>query len=285
MRSVTRGSPSINTRRATYTSLRYFVLIVGTVVVAVPFLWMVLTSLKVPSDVFTKTFRFLPTQWRFQNYVDVFDYIPFARMFLNSLFVGVVVTVSQLGTGILAAYAFARLKFPGREILFYGYLATMMLPEQVKIIPSFMLLQWMHLYDTPWALILPWLAGPFAVFFLRQSILDIPESLFDAAKIDGAGHLRTLAEVVYPLTKNTLLTLAIYTFTWSWNMYLWPLVMTQSANQQTLPVGLAMFKSQMATNWPVMMAASVLSIAPVVLVFFLAQRKFMEGITLTGMKE
>ena len=263
---------------------RYILLICGACIVAVPFLWMLLTSFKGQSDVFTRTIKFLPSVWKFSNYSEVFDRIPFIRMFGNSLIVATVVTASQLITCSLAAYAFARLKFPGREVLFYAYLATMMLPEQVRIIPSFLLLKTLHLYDTQWALILPWLAGPFSVFFLRQSFLDIPQALFDAAKIDGAGHVRTLFKVVLPLSRNIFLTLGIYTFMWSWNMYLWPLVMTQRVTQQTLPVGLAMFKSQMGTNWPVMMAASVLSIAPVVLLFFFAQRKFMEGITLTGIK-
>ena len=263
---------------------RYVLLICGACVVAVPFAWMLLTSFKGQADVFTRTLRFLPSVWKFSNYAEVFDRIPFARMFANSFVVATVITASQLITCSLAAYAFARLKFPGREVLFYAYLATMMLPEQVRIIPSFLLLKALHLYDTQWALILPWLAGPFSVFFLRQSFLDIPQALFDAAKIDGAGHVRTLFNVVLPLSRNIFLTLGIYTFMWSWNMYLWPLVMTQRLTQQTLPVGLAMFKSQMGTNWPVMMAASVLSIAPVVVLFFLAQRKFMEGITLTGIK-
>ena len=271
-------------RRTTGLSVRYLILALGAVIVAFPFLWMVLTSFKGPSEIFSYSFKLLPSEWKFSNYAEVFDYIPFARMYLNSISVAVVITTSQLLTCSLAAYAFARLKFPGQNVLFYVYLATMMLPEQVRIIPSFLLLKWMHLVDTQWALMLPWLAGPFSVFFLRQSFLDIPQSLFDAARIDGAGHGRVLFQVVVPLTRNIFLTLGIFTFMWSWNMYLWPLVMTQSTNMRTLPVGLAMFKNQMGTEWGVMLAASVMTIAPIVLAFFLAQRKFMEGITMTGIK-
>lgn len=271
-------------RRTTGLSVRYLILALGAVIVAFPFLWMVLTSFKGPSEIFSYSFKLLPSEWKFSNYAEVFDYIPFARMYLNSIIVAVVITTSQLLTCSLAAYAFARLKFPGRNVLFYVYLATMMLPEQVRIIPSFLLLKWMHLVDTQWALMLPWLAGPFSVFFFRQSFLDIPQSLFDAARIDGAGHGRVLFQVVIPLTRNIFLTLGIFTFMWSWNMYLWPLVMTQSTNMRTLPVGLAMFKNQMGTDWGVMLAASVMTIVPIVLAFFLAQRKFMEGITMTGIK-
>jgi len=271
-------------RRTSGLSVRYLILALGAVVVAFPFLWMVLTSFKGPSEVFSYSFKLLLSEWKFSNYAEVFDYIPFTRMYLNSIIVAVVVTTSQLFTCSLAAYAFARLKFPGRDVLFYVFLATMMLPEQVRIIPSFLLLKSMHLVDTQWALMLPWLAGPFSVFFLRQSFLDIPQSLFDAARIDGAGHGRVLFQVVIPLTRNIFLTLGIFTFMWSWNMYLWPLVMTQSTNMRTLPVGLAMFKNQMGTDWGVMLAASVMAIAPLVIAFFLAQRKFMEGITMTGIK-
>jgi multiple sugar transport system permease protein len=271
-------------RRTTGLSARYLVLLLGAVIVAFPFLWMVFTSFKGPSEIFSYSFKLLPSEWKFSNYAEVFDYIPFATMYANSIIVAVVITTSQLLTCALAAYAFARLKFPGREVLFYTYLATMMLPEQVRIIPSFLLLKWMHLIDTHWALMLPWLAGPFSVFFLRQSFMDIPQSLFDSARIDGAGHGRILFQIVMPLTRNIFLTLGIFTFMWSWNMYLWPLVMTHRTVMRTLPVGLAMFKNQMGTNWAVMMAASVMAIAPVVLAFFLAQRKFMEGITMTGIK-
>jgi len=271
-------------RRSTGLTLKYVVLIMGAIVVAFPFLWMIFTSFKGPADIFSKTLRFLPREWHFSNYGEVFDYIPFARMYMNSIFVAVVITASQLFTSALAGYAFARLKFPGREVLFYIYLATMMLPEQVRIIPSFLLLKQMHMINTHWALMLPWMAGPFSVFFLRQSFMDIPQSLFDAARIDGAGNVRILFRIVIPLTKNIFLTLGIFTFMWSWNMYLWPLVMTNSTSMRTLPVGLAMFKNQMGTNWGVMMAASVMAIAPIVIAFFLAQRKFMEGITMTGIK-
>lgn len=271
-------------RRRGGLTLRYVVLIAGAVVVAFPFLWMIFTSFKEPADIFSRTFRLFPREWNFSNYASVFDYIPFASMYLNSVIVAVVITVSQLFTSALAGYAFARLKFPGREVLFYVFLATMMLPEQVRIIPSFLLLKEMHLIDTHWALMLPWMAGPFSVFFLRQSFMDIPQSLFDAARIDGAGNVRILFRIVIPLTRNIFLTLGIFTFMWSWNMYLWPLVMTHSMSMRTLPVGLAMFKNQMGTNWAVLMAASVMAITPVVVAFFLAQRKFMEGITLTGIK-
>ncbi len=264
--------------------LKYFVLLAGALVVAFPFLWMISTSFKTPAEVFTYPPKLIPSHWNFSNYKEVFQLIPFGRMYLNSIIVAAIITISQMFTSALAAYAFARLRFPGREVLFYGYLATMMLPGQVRIIPSFLLLKWLGLIDTYGGLILPWLAGPFSVFFLRQSFLDIPQSLLDAARIDGAGHFRILFRVVVPLTRNMFLTLGIFTFMWSWNMFLWPLVITQRITMRTLPVGLAMFKGQMGTDWQVMMAATVMVVTPILVAFFLAQRKFIQSITLTGLK-
>ena len=264
--------------------VKHLILLMGVIVVAFPFLWILSTSLKDASEVFTSSPQLIPSRLNFSNYPEVFLYIPFWRMYLNSIIVAVTVTVSQMFTSALAAYTFARLKFPGRDAMFYGYLALMMLPVQVKLIPSFLFLKWLGMIDTYWALTLPWLAGPFSVFFLRQSFLDIPQSLLDAARIDGAKHFKIIFQIVVPLTKNMFLTLGIFTFMWSWNMFLWPLVMSQEATMQTLPVGLARFKSQMGAEWQVMMAATVMVVAPIIIIFFMAQKRFIEGIMLTGLK-
>lgn len=264
---------------------KYIILLFGLLIVGFPFLWILSTSFKDASEVFTKTINLIPKRLNFQNYIDVFIFIPFGRMYLNSIFIAVMVTTSQMVTSALAAYAFSRLKFPGRDILFYGYLASMMLPVQVRLIPSFLLLKYFGMIDTYWALTLPWFAGPFSVFFLRQAFLDIPQSLIDAAKMDGAKHLTILFRIVVPVSRNMFMTLAVFTFMWSWNSFLWPLIMIQEINMQTLPVGLARFKSQMGSEWQIMMAATVMAVTPIIVMFFSAQKKFISSISMTGIKE
>ena len=275
-----------NIRTISYvTVLKYIILLSGLVIVGFPFLWIISTSFKDPSEVFTATVNLIPKRLNFQNYLDVFAFIPFGRMYLNSITVAVIITISQMLTSALASYAFSRLKFPGRDILFYGYLASMMLPVQVRLIPSFLLLKYFGMIDTYWALTLPWFAGPFSVFFLRQAFLDIPESLIDAAKMDGAKHLTILFRIVIPVSINMFMTLGVFTFMWSWNSFLWPLIMIQELNMQTLPIGLARFKSQMGSEWHIMMAATVMAVAPIIVMFFSAQKKFISSISMTGIKE
>lgn len=267
------------------TVLKYIILLSGLVIVGFPFLWIISTSLKDPSEIFTTTVNLIPKRLNFQNYSDVFAFIPFGRMYLNSISVAVIITISQMLTSALASYAFSRLKFPGRDILFYGYLASMMLPVQVRLIPSFLLLKYFGMIDTYWALTLPWFAGPFSVFFLRQAFLDIPESLIDAAKMDGAKHLTILFKIVVPVSINMFMTLGVFTFMWSWNSFLWPLIMIQEITMQTLPIGLARFKSQMGSEWHIMMAATVMAVVPIIIMFFSAQKKFISSISMTGIKE
>lgn len=273
-----------NSRSIFSVTVKYIILFLGIVIVGFPFLWIISTSFKDATEVFAPAVNLIPKGLNFQNYLDVFAFIPFGRMYLNSIFVAVIVTISQMVTSALAAYAFSRLKFPGRDILFYSYLASMMLPVQVRLIPSFLLLKYFGMIDTYWSLTLPWFAGPFSVFFLRQAFLDIPQSLIDAAKMDGAKHLTILSKIVVPLSRNMFLTLGVFTFMWSWNSFMWPLIMVQEITMQTLPIGLARFKSQMGSEWQVMMAATVMVIMPIIILFFSAQKKFISSISLTGIK-
>lgn len=207
----------------------------------------------------------------------------FVMFYLNSVFVATVVTLGQLLTCALAAYAFARLEFPGREQLFIGYLATMMVPGVVTLIPVFILLRELRLVDTYWALILPGLFSAYGTFLLRQFFMGIPRELEDAARIDGCGKLGVLRHVILPLSKPALATLATFTFIGSWNDFMGPLIFINSTAKKTLPIGLASFQGLYGTEWTLLMAASVIVLLPVLVVFLFNQRFFTEGIQLSGL--
>jgi multiple sugar transport system permease protein len=182
----------------------------------------------------------------------------------------------------MAAFAFARLKWPGRDKVFVVYLAAMMIPGQVTMIPNFLLVRMLGGFDTYWGLILPQSFGVFSVFLLRQFFRGIPQSLEEAAIIDGASKWRIYASIIMPLSKSSLAALAVFAFMFSWNNFLWPLVITSKASMFTLPIGLMSFQGQYATDFPMMMAAACLSMLPILLLYSVAQRHFIEGITLTG---
>ncbi|MBD3177399.1 MAG: ABC transporter permease subunit [Armatimonadia bacterium] len=207
----------------------------------------------------------------------------FVMFYLNSIFVAAVVTLGQLTTCSLAAYAFARLEFPGREQLFIGYLATMMVPGVVTLIPVFILLRELGLVDTYWALFLPVLFSAYGTFLLRQFFMGIPRELEDAARMDGCGKLGVLRHVILPLSKPALATLATFTFIASWNDFMGPLIFINSTAKKTLPIGLASFQGLYGTEWTLLMAASVIVLLPVFLVFVFNQRFFTEGIQLSGL--
>lgn len=247
-----------------------------------PFIWMVATSLKDTGAVFEYPPNFLPRPLVWKNYRDIFEVLPFARFFLNSLFVASAVTLLQLVTCSMAAYAFARLRFPGRDALFLGYLGTLMIPAQVVIIPNFILLRYLGWIDSYQALILPAAFSAFGTFLLRQYFLTIPGELEDAAVVDGASHFQIYWRVILPLSGPALSALAIFTFLFNWNSFLYPLVVTNSTRMSTLTVGLNTLQGQYNTAWTLLMAGSVIALLPVLLVFIFAQRYFISGITLTG---
>ncbi|MFQ5794998.1 MAG: carbohydrate ABC transporter permease [Candidatus Bipolaricaulia bacterium] len=271
--------------RHTRTAVYHLTFIGLGLIMLLPVLWMVFTSFKEGSEAFSYPFRWLPTTWRLSNYRSVWEELPFARLYLNSLIIAATVTVGQLFSGTLAGYAFARLRFPGRNLLFYLYLSSMMVPHHVTLIPSFLILKWLGLIDTYPALILPFLAGAFGAFLMRQAFLEIPRSFEDAARIDGATRFQVLVRIMLPLVRPTLLTLAIFIFIWQWNSFLWPLIVTQRASMRTLPVGIASLRTEFGSDWPVLMAANVMIVLPMLALFFLAQRQFIRGITLNEAAE
>lgn len=208
----------------------------------------------------------------------------FGQYFWVSIYTGVLTTVGTLITAALAAFAFARMRFLGRGVFFYIVLATMMVPGQVLLIPDFLILDLLHWLDTPMALIVPWLASVFTIFLMRQFFMTIPDDLWDAAQIDGAGKLRFLCQVVVPLSKPVFITAGIFTFLGNWNSLLWPLIVTSSPSLRTLMVGLQTFNQEAGSDFHLLMAASSLAIMPVVLLFFFLQRFFIQGIARAGLK-
>jgi multiple sugar transport system permease protein len=251
----------------------------------IPFVWMILTSVKDMSEIFVYPPKWFPTHFRFENYVDAFQAAPFGRFYLNSLLVAFTVTLGQLITCSMAAYAFSRLKFKGRDILFYVFLGTMMIPANVTMIPTYMVLSWFGWIDSLNALIIPGLASAFGTFLLRQYFMTIPRELEEAAFIDGASRWQVLIKVILPLAKPALATLAIFTFMGVFNDFIWALICINSEELKTVQLGLATFRDKYLTQWDLLMAGSVTATLPILIIFFVAQKYFIQGITLSGMKD
>jgi multiple sugar transport system permease protein len=257
--------------------------LVGAAIMLFPFLWTVITSITPEGSLAGGPTLFVedPT---LDAYRTLLDSVPMWRIMLNSFGVAVAATLLQLVTGAMAGYAFARLSFPGKNIVFAGYLATLMIPLQVLVVPLFIEMKTLQLNDTYMALLAPGIASAFGVFLLRQAVAGVPTELDEAATIDGAGHLRIFATIVLPLIRPTLATVAVFAFMSSWNSFLWPLVVIRSPELMTLPLGLSTLQGQFTTEWDVVMAGSVLSIVPIAVVYLLAQRHIIAGIAHTGIK-
>lgn len=268
----------------------YIFLALGGITMIIPFIWMLSTSLKPYSSVFV--FNMSDIQWfphpiYWKNYLDVWTVVPFGRFYLNSIFVVVCVTLGQVVTSAGAAYAFSRLKFPGRDKIFFAYLATMMIPGSVTMIPVFALMRTFGWIDTYKALIIPAIFSAYGTFLLRQFFMTIPRDLEDAAKIDGCSLWGIFWRVIMPLSHTAIATLTIFVSLGNWVSFMWPLLVTNSIEKRTLPVGLAYFQElyQYAQpDWGLLMAGSLITMVPVIIVFLFNQRFFVEGIKLTGMK-
>lgn len=262
-------------------------LVCGALAMAGPFWVMLSTSLMGQEQVFKFPPDLYPDPVQWENYVRVFQQVPMGRYFINSVIVSVLTTVGQVLFSAMAAYGFSRLKFPGKNGLFFLFLVTMMIPPQVNIVPLFFVMKTFHWVDTYAGLIVPGLFGAFGVFLLRQWFNGLPVELEEAARMDGCNPLQTFWRIALPLAKPALAALAIFAFINSWNSFMWPLVITQSDSLRTLPVGIAALKSSYRdiTDWSVLMAASAISIIPIVIVFLMGQRQFIQGILQGGVKE
>jgi multiple sugar transport system permease protein len=262
----------------------HLVLIPIGVVMVIPLVWMLVTSLQTLEETRHYPPTLLPRSLEFRNYTDVLQLAPFSRWFVNTLVVTIVVVLGNLLFCSLAGYAFARIRFFGREFVFVLILATLMVPFQVVIIPTFLIVKAFGLIDTLGALILPNLASAFGIFMLRQFFRTLPIELEEAARIDGASRLGILFKIVLPLSGPALATLAVIMFMWTWNDFLWPLITIYSPQNMTIQLGLATFQGAHQTNTNLLMAANVMSMLPVLLLFFFAQRYFVRGIATTGLK-
>jgi multiple sugar transport system permease protein len=260
-------------------------LVVGGLLMLLPFLWMFSTSLRLARESFTLPPQWLPTALRLENYQQVLDNIPFGLFVLNSLKIALLVTLGQLVTCSLAGFAFARLRFPGRNLLFIVLLSSLMIPGQVTIIPIFIIIRTLGLLDTHEAIIVPSLFSAFGVFLMRQFFMTIPDELEDAARVDGAGYFTIFARIFLPLSGPGLSTLAIFTFNFHRNEFFRPLLFLTTWEKMTLPLGLTIMRGYLgAGNVAAIMAGISLAVIPILLVFLFAQRYLIEGITLTGLK-
>lgn len=259
------------------------ILVVGALVMFFPFLWTIVTSVSSGAGL-SATPSLIPENPSFDAYTELFTRTPFGRVIMNSLLVAVAVTLLQLSTSALAAYAFSRLPFRGREVVFALYLVTLMVPLQVLIVPLFSQMKAMNLVDTYWGIILPSMASAFGVFMFRQAMNGVPRDLDEAATLDGAGHFRIFSSVIMPQMGPTIATLTVFTFMSSWNSFLWPLVIIRSREMQTLPLALASLQGQYTTQWDVMMAGSVVSILPMLAIYIFAQKYVIQGVATSGLK-
>ena len=251
----------------------------------VPFIWMILTSLRTDAEAFAWPPKLMPLPLRWENYAAAWQTAPFARFFFNSVVVSVSVTVGSLLINSLDAYGFAKYDFRGRNFLFMALIGTLMIPSQVTMIPSFLLLKQLAWLDSYPGLIVPGLAGAFGIFFLRQYMLTIPDDYLDAARMDGASEYAIFRRVVVPLAKPAIATLGVFTFLRAWNDFLGPLIVVKSDDMKTLPLAIsALSAGHYVMSWPLLMAGATFVVVPVLIVYLLAQRYFVEGIALGGLK-
>jgi len=263
----------------------HVVLLAACVAVLLPFAWMISTSLKAEGDVLVFPPQWIPYPAQWDNYAQAWNALPTGQAYLNSLKISTLVTVGGLFTCSLAAYPFAKMRFPGRDVIFIVLLATLMIPQQVTLIPLFIVFKQLHWIDTHWPLIVPpILQNPYGVFMLRQFFRTIPGDLEDAARMDGANPWTIYRKIVLPLAVPALVALGIFIFLYNWNLFLTPLIYLNSQDKFTVPVLLTTFLADYNSNWALLMAASTVALVPVLVVYLTGQRYFIEGIALTGLK-
>lgn len=283
-RPATAGGARFRAGRVLGRGALYVTLAAGGVVMIFPFLWMLSTSFQTAGALLVPPPRLIPSPIETGNYAEIAEAFPLWRFLLNSLGVSAVSTVLQVGTSAMAAYAFARLRFRGRDALFLVYIATLMVPLQVTIMPLFVEMRYLGFIDSYPGLILPSIASAFGTFLLRQAFLSLPRELEEAAFMDGAGHLTVFRRIVLPLALPALATFAIFAFMASWNSFLWPLVIVNSPDLMTLPVGLSNLQGRYATSWNLLMAGSTVAVLPILIVYAVGQKYVIRGVTLTGLK-
>lgn len=265
-------------------ALTYIILTAAALTLVFPFLWMVSGAFKNSLEVVKMPPQLFSGKLSFDNFIEIRKYFPLERFLLNSFVVSTVTTVLQLLFCSMAAFVFAKFRFKGRELLFMLYLITLMIPKQVTLVPLFIVFSRMKLTDTFLGLILPDIFSAFGTFLLRQHMMTIPDSFLEAAYMDGASYTKVFTRIMLPLSKPALATLGIFSFMYSWNNYLWPLIIINSKELMTLPLGLSRLTGRWATEWNILMAGNVISFIPILIVYLFAQNYFVKGLTLGGNK-
>lgn len=264
--------------------LIYAVLIGGIIVTVFPFIWMIMTSFKTQSEAIAVPPVIFPAKWKFDNYLKIFNAIPFAKMYLNTIISAIVTVFGQLLFCSMAAYAFARIKFPGRNLIFMVLLAVLMVPSSFFILPQYLLIQKMGLLNTLPALFIPNLFSAFGTFLLRQFFMSLPEELEDAARLDGCSRFTIYSKIMLPLVRSGLVALGILTLRFAWNDLMWPMIVNTSTEKMSLSAGLAYMNGQYTTDYPAMMAGAVMAVAPLLILFAIFQKQFIEGVAMSGIK-
>jgi len=276
----------------------HLILIFGLIVTLFPFIWLVSTSLTPSAEVFSWPPKLIPSKIMLSNYPDAIESVNYFQCLKNSLIVSISTTILALAFNTMSGYALAKLHFPGKNIIFFGILATLMIPPQLTVIPLFMMFRGFPLaggndllgqggngiINTYYALILPGMASTFGVYMMREFFRMMPDELLDAARIDGATEFGIFTKVYLPLARPPLVAVGIFTFTYTWNDFFWPLIMSSSPNMYTLTLGISMMKSQYFTDWNLLMAVTVLAIIPVLIIYAIFQRNFIQGMAMSGIK-
>lgn len=263
---------------------QYILLIALTVITLLPLIWMLSASFKLSTEVFTSPIRWIPETFHWENYVQIWQKVDFGRFTWNSAKLTVLVTIIQLLTCSFAAYGFTKCRFPGRDALFLGYVATIAIPWQTFMLPQYIMMNRMHLVDSHLGYVLLQSFGAFGVFLLRQFFLSIPNELLEAARIDGLSEYGIYFRIVLPLAKPAMATLAIFTFVTIWNDYMGPMIYFNTEVNKTIPLGIRMFVGQYSADYQLIMAASVLSLIPVLVMYVFCQKYFVQGVATSGLK-
>ncbi len=280
----TRAGQSARRRGMLADALVYLILTAGAVLVIFPFVWMVDTSLMTLSETVTYPPHWVPASLQFVNYPTAWTQAAFPRYVVNTVFIAVCTTSGMLVTSTLAAYAFSQMRFFGKDVVFIGILATMMIPFEVTMIPDFLVVKKLGWFNTYWAQIVPWTASVFSIFLLRQFFSGLPKDLWEAAQLDGSTHLTYLTRVVVPLSTPALTTAGLFGFLGSWNSFVWPLIVTKEDAMRPIQVGLSAFVQEEGVQWHLLMAGATITVLPVIVIFLFVQRQFIEGIARSGLK-
>ena len=275
---------NLSTNRKMTMALTYAALIAGSITMIFPFVWMFLTSFKTQAESMAIPPQIFPTNWNFDNFAKALESLPFWNLYLNTLLLILFRVICAVVFSSMAGYAFAKLEFPGKNLLFALVLMQMMLPSQIFIIPQYQMLADMGMTNSIFALVFPGLVSAFGTFFLRQAYLGLPDELAEAAYLDGCTKWQTFTKVLLPLTKSSMAALAIFTAVFAYADLMWPLICNTDLNMMTLSAGLSTLNGQYTTNFPVLMAGSLLAMIPMVILYLLFQKQFIEGIAMTGGK-